>query len=878
MSDFERFHYKTLDDLLSKLDELGIELPVSENLDLLAEPVQIGQKRAPNRFAIQPMEGCDCTGEGAPGELTRRRYMRFAAGGAGLLWFEACAVVPEGRANPHQMQLTEKTLDDISRLVDDIREAARAAMGPDHEPLLILQMTHSGRYSRPQGEPAPIIAHHSPLLASKHGLPGDYPLITDEELDRLQDAYLRTAALALKAGFDGVDVKACHGYLIAELLESFTRRDSRYGGPELADRTRLLREVHRKVAEEFPGLIPTSRLNTYDAIPRPYGWGVDRNDPGVVDLSEPLELVGMLQRQGAPLLNVTAGNPYWQPHYNRPYDYPIAGFSPPDEHPLVGVNRIIQIARQIQTAYPDLVAIGSGYSYLRQFMPYVAAGALREGWTSMVGLGRQGFAYPDFPRDIFGKGAMDPLKSCITCSCCTQMMRDGQPAGCVIRDKELYGPIFREGRRHAPDTIREQAKRCRDCVAPTCQDGCPARVDVPAFVRAVANGDVRRAYDVLRTNNPLPELCACICPVEVQCEGACIQGIMTGDPVHIRDIQRYVCRTARHEGWAGLRVPEEPTGRQVAVVGAGPAGMACALQLLEAGHRVTIIEASDVVGGLARQTIPSDRLENEDIEAELKARLGELPQDRLEWRFSTALGRDVALDELLADYDAVVLGMGLMEPVTLTKEGESIEGVETALDFLCRMKDDPARQVADRVAVLGGGNTAMDAALVAHRRGAADVYLIYRRSFAEMPAWPAERDRALKEGVHFILLTQPTGYETRNGRLSGVRTVRTALGVPDASGRRRPETVADSEAVIEVDIAVEGIGQQPSRLIANLSGVEVDERGLIVVNAETMRTSRDRVYAAGDVINGGATAVQAVAEGLRAGQAVCRALGEPQTV
>ncbi|MFO7956254.1 MAG: FAD-dependent oxidoreductase [Candidatus Brocadiia bacterium] len=878
MSDFERFHYKTLDDLLSKLDELDIELPVSENFDRLAEPVQMGDRRAPNRFAIQPMEGCDCTGEGAPGELTRRRYLRFAAGGAGLIWFEACAVVPEGRANPNQMQLTEATLDDISRLLDDIRETARAAMGPDHEPVLILQMTHSGRYSRPEGEPAPIIAHHSPILAPKHGLSEDYPLITDEELDRLQDAYLRTAALARKAGFDGVDVKACHGYLIAELLESFTRRDSRYGGPELADRTRLLREVHRKVAEEFPDLIPTSRLNTYDAIPHPYGWGVDRDDPSVVDLSEPLELVGMLRQQGAPLLNVTAGNPYWQPHYNRPYDYAIAGFEPPEEHPLVGVNRIIQIARQIQTAYPGLVAIGSGYSYLRQFMPYFAAGAVREGWASMIGLGRQGFAYPDFPRDIFGKGAMDPLKSCITCSCCTQMMRDGQPAGCVIRDKEVYGPMFREGRRHAPDTIREQAERCRDCVAPTCQDGCPADVDVPAFVRAVADGDIRRAYDVLRANNPLPELCAYICPVEVQCEGECIQGTVTGDPVHIRDIQRYVCRTAREEGWAGLQVPGEATGRYIAVVGAGPAGMACALQLLEAGHSVTIIEASDVAGGLARQTIPSDRLQNEDVEAELHARLAEAPEDRLKWRFGTALGRDVSLDELLSNNDAVVLGMGLMEPVSLAEDGEDIEGVETALDFLRGMKDEPTRELPGRVAVLGGGNTAMDAALVARRHGAEDVYLIYRRSFTEMPAWPEERDRALEESVHFILLTQPTGYQTRDGRLTGVRTVRTALGEPDASGRRRPEEVPDTEAVIEVDMAVEAIGQRPSELIGSLPGVELNERGLIAVNAETMRTSREGVYAAGDLVNGGTTAVRAVAEGLRAGQAICRSLAEPQAV
>ncbi len=879
MSDFERFHYKTLDQLRATLDRLGLKLPTCDDVGVLARPLTIGGRTAPNRFAIQPMEGCDCTGEGTPTELTRRRYLRLAAGGAGLIWFEACAIVPEGRANPRQMMLTERNADAFARMVEEVRAAARGTMGPTHQPVLILQLTHSGRYSKPEGEPAPVIAQHSPLLDAASGLPADYPLVTDEYLDGLQDAYVRAAGLAARVGFDGVGVKSCHGYLIAELLGSFTRADSRYGGPELRDRARLLLESHARISAAHPDLIVTCRLNTYDAMPHPHGWGVEREDAGRVDLTEPLELAGILREHGAPCLNVTAGNPYYHSWHNRPFDYPVAGAREPGEHPLAGVHRMIDIGRQVQAAEPELAVVGSGYSYLRQFMPWFATGAVGEGWSAMVGLGRQAFAYPDFARDVLTGAGMDPLKCCIACSCCTQMMRDGRPSGCVVRDREVYAPIFREGRRMAPDTVHREAERCRDCVAPTCQAACPAGVDVPGFVRAVAEGDLRAAYAVLRSANPLPELCAYVCPVETQCEGACIEGAITGRPVPVRDIQLHVCRVARREGWAGLDVPEAATGGRVAVVGAGPAGLACAIHLLEEGHAVTVFDAADGPGGLARRTIPAHRLGDDEVKAELGAILADAPPGRIEWRFGTALGRDVELDGLLADCDAVLLAVGLGGAATLGGADAPAEGVEGALDFLRRMKADPGATVPARVAVLGGGNTAMDAAVVARRRGAEDVYVVYRRSFGQMPAWPAERDEALRAGIHFLILTQAVGYVADGGgRLAGVRTVRTVLGAPDESGRRRPEPVPESEAVLPADLAVEAIGQRlPDELAAALGNLRRTEGGLLAVDERTMRTSREGVYAAGDVVNGGTTAVRAVAEGLRAGRAMCRAFGRGES-
>ncbi len=447
MAPFERFHYRCADELLARAGELGIDLPFAEDLSVLARPVRIGPSTAPNRLALHPMEGCDCEPDGSPGELTRRRCLRQAAGGAGLIWMEACAVVPEGRANPRQMMLTGANADRFARLVDDMRAAARDSMGPAHEPVLILQLTHAGRYSRPGGRPAPVLAHHSPALDASRGLPPELPLIGDEALDRLQDAFVQSARLAARVGFDGVDVKACHGYLLGGLLAAFTRTGSRYGGPEFEDRTRMLREVHARVAGELPGLIAACRLNMYDAMPHPYGWGVDRADAARPDLSEPLRLAAILEAQGCPCINITIGNPYYHPHYNRPFDAPTAGEQPPPEHPLVGVDRMVQMARRLQEARPGLVVVGTGYSYLRTFMPQVAAGALEAGWAQVVGVGRLGLACPDFARDILQKGALDPKKVCIACSRCTQLMRDGMPSGCVVRDAEVYGPLYREGRR-----------------------------------------------------------------------------------------------------------------------------------------------------------------------------------------------------------------------------------------------------------------------------------------------------------------------------------------------------------------------------------------------------------------------------------------------
>jgi 2,4-dienoyl-CoA reductase-like NADH-dependent reductase (Old Yellow Enzyme family) len=442
-----RFHLRDLDSLHRELDRLRIRLPIAEDLSILAREVTIAGRRVPNRFAVQPMEGFDSTPDGGPGQFSFRRYERYAAGGSGLIWFEATAILPEARSNPRQFALHAGDVDAFARLVEATRRAAQAAFGRDV--LAVIQLTHSGRYSKPAGRPRPMIAHHNPVLDPKHHLPADYPLVSDDYLDRLQDVYVQAAKLAQRAGFDGVDIKACHRYLVSELLASHTR-EGRYGGP-LENRSRLLREVTGRIHGEVPGLFATTRINLYDALPHPFGFGVSRDDWRVPDLAEPIEVIRQLRGLGLPLVNVTMGDPHHDPHYGRPFDRPIAGASVPDEHPLEGVARLIDAARQVQQALPELPAVGTGYSWLRHLMPHVAAGVIGEGWATLVGQGRSAFAYPDAAKDVLTQGRMDPRKTCVTCSGCTQMMCDGTMSGCMVRDRAIYAEQYKLGRRRAID-------------------------------------------------------------------------------------------------------------------------------------------------------------------------------------------------------------------------------------------------------------------------------------------------------------------------------------------------------------------------------------------------------------------------------------------
>ncbi|MGD8452407.1 MAG: hypothetical protein PVJ57_11360 [Phycisphaerae bacterium] len=441
-----RFPLGGKDALLKLAADLGVDLPWSDDVRVLLTPLEVAGRRLSNRLVILPMEGRDALADGAPGPLTCRRYERYGAGGAGLIWAEATAVVPDGRASPLQLHLTRDNLPAFRELTQRTRAAAHQALGSQHTPLLVLQLAHSGRYSRPDGTPHPAIAQHNPILDPRHGLAPTHPLVTDDDFAALQKAYVTSARLAAEAGFDAVDVKACHGYLIAELLGARSRSSSRFGG-DFDSRIRWLLETVAFIRAELPDLLVTCRLGGHDGLPLPLGFGAGEGNPPAEDLREPAELVRRLAAAGCPLLAVSAGIPYYNPHYGRPFDTPLPGAAPPAEHPLVGVERLLRIVAAMQHAAPNTPIIGCGYTWLRHLFPHVAAAVVERSQATLIGLGRMAFAYPSCPRDLAERGTLDPRQSCTTCSRCTQLMRDGANAGCVVRDAEIYGPIYR--RRHA---------------------------------------------------------------------------------------------------------------------------------------------------------------------------------------------------------------------------------------------------------------------------------------------------------------------------------------------------------------------------------------------------------------------------------------------
>jgi len=401
---------------------LGGILPLQTDTKILKTPLTVGENPLKNRLAIQPMEGCDGTTDGAPGEFTVRRYNRLAESGAGLLWFEATAVVHEGRANPRQLFLQPGNQDAFARLLDEVRERAQSLTGT--VPIIIMQATHSGRYSKPDGRPAPLIAYNNPLFEGENTLPPDR-IITDDELKLLEEKFAETAKLAVQAGFDGIDVKACHGYLNSELLNAHTRTGE-YGG-SFENRTRFFRNAVDAVRAVVPkDFIVTSRMNIYDGYPYPYGYGV-AGDGGIKpDLSEPIEL---LQRLKFDIVDITMGNPYQNPHVNRPTE-------------LEAVKRMLSLTSQIQKALPQTAVVGSGFTYLKENSGKAAAGAIEQGVCALAGFGRMAFAYPAFARDILS-GSFDKKQSCITCGKCTELMRAGQITGCVIRD-DIYTRLYKE--------------------------------------------------------------------------------------------------------------------------------------------------------------------------------------------------------------------------------------------------------------------------------------------------------------------------------------------------------------------------------------------------------------------------------------------------
>ncbi len=857
-------------------DEIGCRIDAIEDVSILAQPVKAGSLIIPNSIAVHPMEGADGDRLGRPSALSVRRYKRFAAGGAGLLWAEAIAVVPEGRANPRQLWLNDQSKDDFARMIKMMRSAAKESMGVSHNPVIVAQLTHSGRYSKPDGTAKPIIPQRdlyrdnlipepSPTT-NKQSKVTDDNIVTDEYLDNLIGSYVRAAKLAYEIGFDAVDIKSCHGYLINELLASRNRK-GKYGG-SFENRTRFLLSIIDAIrSESGSDKQITARLGFYDSIPFPYGWGVDEDDYTKPDLTEPKKLLRLLSARGVKLINFTIANPYYNPHVGRPFNQPIKGAYEEPQHPLKGVERLINLAAEIQNEFPDIAIVGTGYSWLRQLFGNIASASKQNGKSKIIGAGRMAFAYPDFAKDILKKGKLDKTKVCIGCSACTQLMRDGQTAGCVIRDSKIYGPIFKHGRMSDKANLQRLSQNCLGCQEPTCQLACPAGIDIPLFIKQFLDGDEKGAYETIRKSNILPEICAWLCPVEQQCQGSCLQKFIGDGALPIADIQRYLAEQANKNGWSRIKLPENSTGKNIAIIGSGPAGLSAAAVLLEAGHNVTIFDKAKDLGGMIQSVIPAER-QDIALKREIEAVFKDVPNSRMQLCLNAELNEGFNLDNIMADgFDAAFIGLGL--PKGINSSTEKINGLYDALEFLNLAKQSETMNIAGkRVAVIGGGNTAMDAATTAKHLGAEDVYLIYRRSFEQMPAWPAERDRAMEQGIHFLVLTHQLGYESQNGNVSVIKVCPTRLSQPDKSGRRKPVPDEKNAYKLDIDIVIEAIGQTAEdRIEKLLPGVQV-ENGLIRIEPNSFKTSRPGVFAGGDLVRGASTVVAAVADGRKAAEKI----------
>jgi NADPH2 dehydrogenase len=437
------------------LTKLQIHIPCDEELthgelSPLAQSLNRNGIHLGNRFAIQPMEGWDGTTDGRPTELTFRRWKRFGASGAKLIWGgEAVAVQHDGRANPNQLAINEHSRADLSALRETLITEHRSVTGSATDLLIGLQLTHSGRYSRPNthDRPEPRILYHHPILDARLGISSDYPVLSDRGIREIIDDFCKAAVIAQDAGFDFIDIKHCHGYLGHESLSAHTRQGD-FGG-SFENRTRFLREVVQSVRAAAPRLLIGVRFSAFDTIPfqshtaderlkdlLPYRWGfgVNIENPMEPDLREPMHFMSLLCELGVNLVNISAGSPYYNPHIQRPAFYPPSdGYLPPED-PLVGVARQMEVTRTLKQQFPDLIVVGSAYSYLQEFLPHVAQAAVHEGWTDCVGLGRAILSYPSLPIDIVEGRLLHRKSICRTFSDCTTAPRAGLPSGCYPLD------------------------------------------------------------------------------------------------------------------------------------------------------------------------------------------------------------------------------------------------------------------------------------------------------------------------------------------------------------------------------------------------------------------------------------------------------------
>ncbi len=459
------------------------------------------------------------------------------------------------------------------------------------------------------------------------------------------------------------------------------------------------------------------------------------------------------------------------------------------------------------------------------------------------------------------------------------MKKNAMPA----QDAKLRAHNFDEvALGYTPELAMDEAARCLQCKKPVCMAGCPVNINIPLFLAQAAKGDFEGAYETIALQSSLPAVCGRVCPQETQCEGKCVRGIK-GEPVGIGRVERFVADYHNERKTARAEKPVS-NGHRVAVIGSGPSGLTCAGDLAKKGYHVTIFEAFHIAGGVLVYGIPEFRLPKAIVADEIAG----LKDLGVEIATNVVVGRTVSIEELMEEgYEAVFIGSGAGLPRFMNIPGENLKGVYSANEYLTRVnlmkayRTDSTTPImrGGRVAVVGGGNVAMDAARTALRLGAEKVYIVYRRSMEELPARREEVEHAIEEGIEFLLLNNPTeiiGYrneadkrDPKNGFVTGMRLIRMELGEPDEQGRRRPVEIPNSEYVLDVDTVVMSIGTSPNPLIKDTTaGLEINRWGGIIVDEATGKTSLDGVYAGGDAVTGDATVILAMGAGKTAAAAI----------
>jgi NADPH-dependent glutamate synthase beta subunit-like oxidoreductase/2,4-dienoyl-CoA reductase-like NADH-dependent reductase (Old Yellow Enzyme family) len=681
-----------------------------------------------------------------------------------------------GEPTPGRLELNERTFDAFRDLVATLRAEAHRH---DGHPRLILQLRAA-------------------------------PGVGTETLTA-------AARLAHRAGFDGVD------------LPVFTRAHAA-----------LMPSVAAALRAATPDMLLASSLMCYDARRAPDGFGVDDRDVRRMDLTEPLAAAHALVAAGVTLLCVRANSPnVLDPPAERGLR-PRTESQAPHEHPLTVLARKVAAARALRAALPGVRIAGSGFAWLRGFAPRVAAALIHEGTLDVFGLARAALAEPDAPTTWRRTGSFNPARTCMVCYACSRLLPGGGPVGCVIRDDETYGPVYRQRFPTDPATT----PRCHGCEAAPCIAAAPTLADIPGFVRAFESGDVRRAFDILRRDDLLPGMGAQLAWRDYPPEAACVEKILTGKPVPIRAIQREIQRVAQEQSWTGVRVPERESGRSVCIVGGGPAGIAAAARLIELGHRVEIIERSDRLGGVPGRLLRRPNFSGgaEEVDALLRPAL---TSGRLTVRFGSTPGVDATLPRLRSSADAVLITAGLWGERTLGR----IPGVIGGLDFLDSVARGEAPPISDAAVLLIGGDSAMDAARALQGLGADPLHLVFAGPRSALH-WHMDEAWFASPGVHLHLETRPLGFfRAPEGSVLGVRVARS------------PE---DEETLLPAGIVVEAMGLEiDDATRAALAGLPFQENGLVAVAPGTFRIAPG-LYAAGACVNGGASVAGCVSEGMRA--------------